>query len=90
MKTCIKTLFVILCALSLISGVASILIAVAAEGLSILSIASVIVTLISMTTSAATLILAFMFVGNKFIRVIFLITLIALLLSIIAAIMIFI
>ena len=83
-------MFVILCALSLISGVASILIAVAAEGLSILYIVSVIVTLISMTTSAVTLILAFMFVGNKFIRVIFLITLIALLLSIIAAIMIFI
>ena len=83
-------MFVILCALSLISGVASILIAVSAEGLSILYIVSVIVTLISMTTSAVTLILAFMFVGNKFIRVIFLITLIALLLSIIAAIMIFI
>ena len=90
MKILVKIIFTTLAAFSIILGIIDLIIAIAATSLPSLSFPSVVLTLVSATLSAAALISSCLFIGNKFIRITFLITLIGLILSISAAFIVFI
>lgn len=90
MKILVKIIFAALATLSLILGIIALILAISATSLPALSFPSVVLTLVSATLSAAALISSCLFIGNKFIRITFLVTLIGLILSIAAAFVVFI
>lgn len=90
MKILVKIIFAVLSALGIILGTIALILAIAATSLPALSFPSVVLTLVSATLSAAALISSCLFIGNKLIRITFLITLIGLILSIAAAFIVFI
>lgn len=90
MKILVKMIFAVLSALGIILGTIALILAIAATSLPALSFPSVVLTLVSATLSAAALISSCLFIGNKFIRITYLITLIGLILSIAAAFIVFI